>query len=283
MSPAIPLAALVLASVLWGLAWLPLRGLHGIGIAGLPLTLVAFGTAGAALLPGLLRQRAHWRGEGGWLISIALLGGWANLSFTTAMIHGEVVRVMALFYLLPAWGAIGGRLFLGEHIDAARIACVIGALSGAALILGTEALLTLRVHWTDLLAISCGLAFTGNNLVFRARQSAPVASKSAAMLLGTAALAALALLAQSPSTTPPSTAAIAGAAGYGLWVLLATIGMQFGVTHMAAVRASVLMILELIVAVLSAVLLGEDQLSARELAGVTLVLLAAVVEARRAT
>lgn len=283
MRPAVPLTALVLAATMWGLAWLPLRALHANGMAGRPLAFIAFGTAGACLLPLLLRQRAQWRGEGRWLLAIALLGGWANLAFTTAMIHGEVVRVMALFYLLPAWGAIGGRLFLGEHIDTARIACVIAALSGAALILGAEALLTLRVHWTDLLAISCGLAFTGNNLVFRARQCAPVASKSAAMLLGTAALAALALLAQSPSASPPSTAALAGAAGYGLWVLLATIGMQFGVTHMAAVRASVLMILELIVAVLSAVLLGEDELSTRELAGVILVLLAAIIEARRAT
>lgn len=283
MRPALPATALVLAAALWGLAWLPLRALHDIGMAGWPLAFIAFGTAGGCLLPLLLRQRAQWRADRRWLLLIALLGGWANLAFTTAMIHGEVVRVMALFYLLPAWGAIGGRLFLGEQIDAARIACVIAALSGAALILGAEALLTLRVHWTDLLAISCGLAFTGNNLVFRARQGAPVASKSAAMLLGTAALAALALLALSPTTTPPSAAAMAGAAGYGLWALLATTGMQFGVTHMAAARASILIIFELIVAVLSAVLLGEDELSAREAAGVALVLLAAIIEARRAT
>lgn len=282
MRPAIPLAALVLASTMWGLAWLPLRTLHDIGIAGLPLALVAFGTAGTGLLPMLLRQRARWRGEGRWLLLIALLGGWANLAYTTAMIHGEVVRVMVLFYLLPVWGVIGGWLFLGERIDSARIACMITALTGAALLLGAEALLTLRVHWTDLLAISCGLAFTGNNLVFRARQRAPVASKSAAMLLGTAALAALALLAQSPPTTPPAAPATGGAAGYGLWVLLATIGMQFGVTHMAAGRASILIILELLVAVLSAVMLGEDTLTAREAAGVLLVLLAAIVEARRA-
>jgi len=281
--PAVPLTALVLAATMWGLAWLPLRALHGIGMAGLPLAFVAFGTAGACLLPLLLRQRVQWRGDGRWLLAIALLGGWANLAYTTAMIHGEIVRVMVLFYLLPAWGVIGGRLFLGEHIDAARSACVIAALSGAALILGAQALLTLRVHWTDLLAISCGLAFTGNNLVFRARQRAPVASKSAAMLLGTAALAALPLLTQAPSTIPSSAPAMAGAAGYGLWVLLATIGMQFGVTHMAAGRASILIILELLVAVLSAVLLGVDELSGREFTGVVLVLLAAIVEARRAT
>jgi drug/metabolite transporter (DMT)-like permease len=268
---------------MWGLAWLPLRALHDVGIAGLPLALIAFGTAGAGLLPVLVRQRAQWLGDSRWLLLIGLLGGWANLAFTTAIIHGEVVRVMVLFYLLPVWGAIGGRLFLGEHIDAARIACAIAALTGAALILGAEALLTLRVHWTDLLALSCGLAFTGNNLVFRARQRAPVASKSAAMLLGTAALAALALLAQAPSTIAPSAAAMAGAGGYGLWVLLATVGMQFGVTHMTAGRASILIILELIVAVLSAVILGEDQLSAREWTGVALVVLAAIVEARRAT
>ncbi|MCG3202900.1 MAG: hypothetical protein NFCOHLIN_02786 [Gammaproteobacteria bacterium] len=58
--------------------------------------------------------------------------------------------------------------------------------------------------------------------------------------------------------------------------------MQFGVTHMAAGRASILIILELLVAVLSAVMLGEDTLTAREAAGVLLVLLAAIVEARRA-
>jgi drug/metabolite transporter (DMT)-like permease len=70
---------------------------------------------------------------------------------------------------------------------------------------------------------------------------------------------------------------------YGLaWLLLATLGTQFGVTHMEAGCASVIIILELVTAVASALWIGGERMSVTEMVGGALILAAAVFEARRA-
>jgi drug/metabolite transporter (DMT)-like permease len=277
---ALPLTSLLLASAMWGLAWLPLQLLRGRGIDGIVVIAIAFGTAGLVLLPALWRERARWRGQGHWLLAIAALGGFSNVSFTLAMSYGEVVRVMVLFYLLPVWGVLGGRLFLGERITPLRFGTMVAALAGAGLILGADALGDFRLGWLDWLAIACGLSFTGNNLVFRLHQGLPVKSKVGSMLLGAPLLAIAIVAVGLQSATPPSAAAAGGAALYGLMVLVATVMSQYGVTHLEAGRVAVLIILELVVAVVSAVALGVDTLTPREWAGVALVLAAAATEAR---
>jgi drug/metabolite transporter (DMT)-like permease len=284
MNPALPLAVLFAASFMWGLAWLPLKALERLGLSGVALTFIACGAAAALLVPHLVRERASWRAEKRWLLVIALLGGYANLAFTVAIIYGEVVRVMVLFYLLPVWGVLGGKLFLGERLDTTRLAAVALALIGAFLVLGGLRVFNAPIAWTDVLAITCGLTYASNNLAFRAHQQIPVASKTAAMLIGATILAAALLAA---GVQPWPTASAGGwlaAIGYGLaWLLVATLGTQFGVTHMEAGRASVIIILELVTAVVSALWIGGEHMSVTEMVGGALILTAAVIEARRAT
>jgi drug/metabolite transporter (DMT)-like permease len=282
MSPSLPLLALIGASVLWGLTWLPLKVLGKLGVSGPLLAGLAFGAAGLVLLPHLLGQRRQWRGRGGGLLLIALLGGYANVAFAVAMMQGEVVRVMVLFYLLPVWGVLGGRLFLGESLDRIRVSAAMAALAGALLIVGQDGGLLGALRFTDVLAITCGMSFAGNNLVFRARQELPVASKVAAMLLGAGLIGWLAIPFDPHAGLPLTVTATAWTLAYGVgWLLVATIGTQYGVTHMEAGRASVIIILELVTAVVSAVLIGGETLSIYDAAGGMLIITAAIVEARR--
>lgn len=278
----LPLFALLGASLMWGVAWWPLQQIAALGIDGIPLALGAFGALSMLLLPLLFLRRRHWNGEGVYLLAIALLGGYANLAFTGAMIYGEVVRVMVLFYLLPLWGVLGGRLFFDERVDAARAAAVVLALVGAVQILGGARVFNVPIAGSDLLAVSCGLAYTGNNLLFRARQSLPVIDKVAAMLSGCFALAAV-LMAFGVQGWPQS--ALHNwlwVVAYGLgWVLPATVAAQWAITHLEAGPASILIILELVTAVMTAVWIGGERMSGAEGWGAALILAAALIEARR--
>jgi drug/metabolite transporter (DMT)-like permease len=65
------------------------------------------------------------------------------------------------------------------------------------------------------------------------------------------------------------------------WLLPANLGAQYGVTHLEAGRASVILILELVAAVLSATLIGGEQMAPWEWVGAALILLAALIEAVR--
>lgn len=278
------LAVLLAASVLWGLIWLPLKAFHAAGIDGVPLLLVAYGGVGLVLAPVLWRQRARWGGQGPWLWLILALGGYANLAFAAALVYGDVVRAMVLFYLVPVWGVLGGRLFLGEPVTPPRWLAAGLAVAGAFLVLGGPAVLEAPPAWTDLLALSAGFAFAMNNVAFRATQRLPVASKVAAMFVGClvfAGAAGLAGLQPWPEGVPASMWALLALFGLG-WVLLATLGTQWGVTHLEAGRASVVIVTELVTAVLSAVIIAGERPGLLEWCGAALILAAALMEVRPA-
>jgi drug/metabolite transporter (DMT)-like permease len=282
MKPSYTLLILIAASIMWGLSWLPLKALNQLGIEGIPLTFIAYGAITVLLLPLMIIQRERWRGEGRWLLLIAVLGGYANIAFTCAMIYGEVVRVMVLFYLLPVWGVLGGRVFFGEHIDAARAIAVAIALLGAFLVLGGFSAFDGSISWSDGLALSASMTFAANNLAFRARQSAPVPIKVAAMLIGCFVIASVLVMAQIQAWPESASTNWIYVALFGIgFVLVATTGTQWGVTHMEAGRASIIIILELITAIISAMLIAGETMSTMEWTGGLMILSAAIIEARR--
>jgi drug/metabolite transporter (DMT)-like permease len=285
LNPAYPVLVLMTASVLWGLSWLPLKYFAGFGLEGIPVTLVGHGSVGVLGLGLLLQRRElwlrHWRG----MLLLAAVGGLANLAFASAIVRGDVVRVMVLFYLLPVWGAFGGYLWLGERVDALRKLAVAGALGGAFLILGGPSILKQPPSLTDVLAVVSGMAFAVNNVWFRKLDELTITDKVAVMFVG-CLLWALPLTLLGVQTLPTGVPVLVWAqlSGFGLvGLLLATIGTQWGVAHMEAGRSSVLIIMELLSAVLSAALINGTRLSGREWLGGALVVLAALAEARRAT
>jgi drug/metabolite transporter (DMT)-like permease len=282
MGVSAPVLVLFLSSIGWGLTWLPLKYLNQQGMQGPQLVFVAFTAAALMLLPAFARQRASWSGQLRYLLLIALFGGFANLSFQIALYEGEVIRVMILFYLLPVWSVLGGRVFLGERIDALRVVTVCGALLGAFLILGGFGVFDARPGWVDLLAIASGMTFALNNIVFRATQDLPVTSKVTAVFIGCAALVGGYLLFSAPPTTVQTPVALLLTMLYGvLWLTLITFGTQWGVTRLEAGRASIIIIMELVTAVVSASLLLGESLTPTERVGGLLVVSAVFIETVR--
>ena len=278
----LPTSALLFAATMWGLTWVPLKFIHGLGVDGAMLTLIAFGAASLLVLPFMLGQFRLWRGHTIAIAVMFLFGGFANLAFTVALIYGEIIRVMILFYLAPVWGVLGGRVFLGEHIDRKRWAGLLLAVVGALVVLGGPSVFDSPPSLFDLLAVAAGFAFAMNNVACRAVQSVPVASKLGAMFLGGTTLAALILAFGGGSWATISMDGWLWSVGYGLvWIMIATLATQWAVTHMEAGRAAIILILELVVAVASGALLAGEVLTLPELAGGSLILMATILEARR--
>lgn len=282
MRSMLPVIVLFLSSTMWGLIWIPMKLLQGQGFEGLPLIAVGFSAVALALLPFCIRQYAAWRPAAGLLVLILVLGGLANLSFNSAIMYGDVVRVMVLFYLVPVWGVLGGRIFLGERIDAQRILSVTLALFGAFLILGAWNIFETALGIVDGIALAAGFFFAMNNIAFRATPQLPLVSKLTAMFVGCGGFAWLLIGAGVQSMPPPDADSllIMIAMGFG-WFFIATLGTQWGVTQIEAGRASVIVVMELVAAVVSAAWLGSSTLGTVEIIGVISVLLATVLEAWR--
>ena len=68
-----------------------------------------------------------------------------------------------------------------------------------------------------------------------------------------------------------------------VWIMGATLLTTYGVTHVPASRAGVVQVIELVVAIVSAVLVGGEVLTLAELIGSGLIVAATLVEATGAS
>ena len=273
---------LFISSAGWGLTWMPIKALSNLGLDGMHLVFIAFFSGALLTLPWLFSQRRFWSRKISLMLMIACTGGFANASFQSAIYHGDVIRVMILFYMLPVWSVIGGRLFLHEKVDAIRMFAVLLSLSGAFVILDVAHTSWAGVTAIDLLAIGSGIGLAATNILFRFTQDIPVMSKGSAMFIGCSVLIGLSLMVFTASGGLPDNSAALWAVAYGaLWLTLITTGTQWGVTQLEAGRSAVIIVVELVVAVASSALILTGELTVFELCGGLMVLGAALLEGAR--
>lgn len=278
------LASLLAGGVVWGLIWWPLKWFAGAGLDGHAIGLSAYSLVGVVALPLIWRERAHWRAEAGYLGLIGLFFGCANMAFTAALTMGPVVRAMLLFYLLPAWGAIGGALFLRERIGPRRLLAVLLSLAGVFAIVGGAAALRQALSVADGMALAAGLCYAAAGIVNRKARAIPLASRTLVAFVGCmavswGALGVPGLPVPALPVLPASTWLLLVLFAF-VWLLGGTLLTTYGVTHVPASRAAVLQVVELLVAVASSVWIGAEALGAKEWLGGALITAAALLEAR---
>lgn len=282
------IASLVLlfSACLWGLSWWPMQRLAGLGVPAPALTLLAYGSVGLLGLPLFWRQRALWRRQPRQALGLALLGGWASASFVVSMTQGDVVREMLLFYLAPAWSVLGARFLLNEQLGMRRVAAVAVALAGAYLVIragrtGSFFGVSGSLTTADLMALSSSITFAGNNLLTRAADAIPVASKAVLLMLGCAAVSVLLLIAYDmPLPALSGTAALGVAAFALIWIAGGSSTTAYGMSHLEAGRTAIILLAELVAAVVSASLITGRVPSTGELIGGGLILAAAAIDIR---
>jgi drug/metabolite transporter (DMT)-like permease len=279
-----PELVLFLGASVWGLGWIPLSHLARQGLSGMPVVLCTFALLCVVAVPVLWMQRRSWWPQRKAMLVIGLGGGWAAAGLVGALSSGDVVRAMLLFYLAPVWSLLGAWWLFGERITRLHVMALALAMLGIALTLGVwgkGASIWRAMDGNDWLALSAGLAFALNNLATRQADAAPVASKALAAFIGAALVAAVACA----LTWPPSLPVM----GPGLWLqialfcvfwLISMTAAQYGFSHVETSRAAVLVLAELVVAVLTAALLGERVLGWSEWTGSALVLAAALMAGR---
>lgn len=278
----LPAMVLFTAACLWGISWLPLKTLNAAGISGIPLILLMNLFLVLVITPIIFKQlfvRQHAKK----LLAISFFGGLAIFSITYALIYGDVIRVIMLFYLLPVWGVLGGRLFLGEDVDAQRWLGVFAAILGAFLVLGGFAIFQSTFSWIDVAALLSGLFFATNNILFRSAQAIPLGPKMLSMFFGCAFLSgSLLLLGIEKFPVTIATSAWAWLIVYTLiWSLLANVAMQWAVVRLEAGQSSIILTVELVVAVISAMLIRGESPDGLGWLGCALIFTATLMEVRK--
>ncbi len=279
--------ALVLNAFVWGVSWWPLRELQGHGLHPLWATALVY----LMVIAGLLVVRFDaWRGFAAYpqLWLLALASGATNVGFNWAVTVGDVVRVVLLFYLMPAWSVLVAWVMLGEKPSTASLLRLLLAMAGVLVVLkAPDSPWPVPQGSADWLAILGGFSFAVTNALLRKCGHTPSSSRMLAMFGGSGLLAAAAaLLGMSQQVVPGPALQAAGipvVLGLGLAFMASNAGLQYGAARLAAGTTAIVMLTEILFASLSAAALGAAQLSPRILLGGSLIVLAAVLAAMAPT
>ncbi len=279
-----PVIGILSSALVWGLIWYPYRILQDAGVSGALANFVAYALAmmyGAFLLPQVWRERNTF---GWWALLLVLSAGWANLGYILGMLQGEVMRVLLLFYLAPVWTILFSHWLLGERLNRFGYMVLVLSISGGMVMLWTpEVGWPLPQNLSEWLGLSAGMGFALSNVTSRRSAHLSVKMKSFSLWLGTAALTLPFLLWQGGVM---SQLAMISLSSWGLLALLGLVlcatsfAIQYGVTHLPANRAAVLLLFELIVAAVAAYFLAGESMEWRDWVGAALIVSASLLSGR---
>ena len=276
-------SALVINAFVWGVSWWPFRelqnyGLHPLWATAAVYTLVCGGMLlfyfGA--LKGLLANPVLW-----WL---ALASGLTNVGFNWAVTVGDVVRVVLLFYLMPAWAVLIAWLMLGERPTKGSLLRLLLAMAGVLIVLKTpDSPWPVPQGGADWLALMGGLSFAITNALLRKFNHTPSGARMLAMFAGGALLASgVAVLGLSFQMLPAPSLPLAGVAvfvGLSLVFVISNAALQYGAARLPLSTTSLVMLTEILFASVSAAVFDAADFSPRIFWGGSLIVLAALLAA----
>ena len=153
-----------------------------------------------------------------WLLLAA--AGMTNVGFNWAVTVGDVVRVVLLFYLMPAWTVVLAWPLLGERPTPLALVRLVLALAGVVIVLKTDS-----ASWpvpesiSDWLALAGGFSFALTNILLRKLHGVAPEARILAMFGGGALLATAAGVLGTMAgivTAPPSPQMGVGRRGAGV-------------------------------------------------------------------
>ena len=278
---------LLFGAMCWGIIWYPYRILHDAGVSGVASS---FYTYCIAIVLGGVIFAKHWRGilklpkSAIWL---SIIAGWTNLSYVLAVIDGEVMRVMLLFYLSPLWTLLLARFWLKETLTKAGLVSILIAMVGAYIMLANPFdsaanHMPIPQNNAEWLALSAGIGFSFSNVITRKYTHLSLAAKSMLIWVGVAGMSLLLFPFLTDTLPSPQVFTLKSwliIALIAVLIMAATIFVQYGVTKMTALRASVLFLFELVVAAIAAYYLANEAMLRNEWIGGAFIITAGLMAA----
>lgn len=276
---------LLFGATSWGVIWYPYRLLDQAGLSGIVASFYTYSIAIVLASIVFWRFRYHMMHLPKRALWLCLAAGWTNLSYVLAVIDGEVMRVMLLFYLSPLWTLILARLWLKESLHPLGAIAIVMSLCGASVMLldWSHPTFPLPKSQAEWLALGSGMGFSLTNVITRHATYLSVSAKSMLVWVGVVGMSMMIVPCLPTGFALPATFT---AFDYGvllaiaLMLIAATTLVQYGITQITAMRASVLFLFELVVAAIAAYYLANEAMTWHEWAGGVLIVMAAVISAR---
>jgi drug/metabolite transporter (DMT)-like permease len=277
-----------MAGVAWGLWWLPVRWLAGKGLSGDMVSVALYSLGALVVLPIVLFGAPRHRANPRTAIIVGVLFGTAMAMTNTALLYGQVVRVLLLFYLSPIWATLLDTFVLKSPLSKWRVLSVVLGLSGAAIVLGNSPGIPLPRSLGDWMGLGSGVMFGFGSLAIcmahtaaeREARSPALQSLASFIVAGFTGLVFFILIptgaALDPAHILPALPAALVVSAF--WLLPQMWLFAWGAARIDPGRVAILMLLEPMTAAISAGLLLDEPLELRELIGAALIVGAGAIE-----
>ncbi len=279
----LPIFSLLFGAFVWGIIWYPYRLMAQAGVSGIYSSLYVFILTIAIALPYfyITKKKVPIWSKDFWLL--ALVAGYTNISYVLAVIDGEVVRVMLLFYLSPVWTIFLAHFMLNEDTQKRHYIAVFISLIGAFIMFWEPGYLIHLDSKSDWFALSSGLGFAITNVMTRKHEHMTINQKALAIWLGVIVVAMICVMFDRNAMPTldffrPIDAAIIMVIALSLF--LSTLLVQFGVTQIKAVEASSFFLFEIVVAAISSYFLVGESIALKEWLGGILIITGVILSAK---
>ena len=272
-----PVALALTAAILWGLWWVPIRYLNTLGLEGAWAGLAMSAATAVCLIPVVAFGSGFSRMPGTALVG-GLLIGFAITAYATALAYTDVVRVVLLFYLAPAWSTIIECVFMGRRWNWRSLVALGCSFFGMFLILGGDLALS-GIGFGDLLALLAGIAWSaGAAAVFAGPKIGPgqmaLLSVLGACVVGLAAV----VFVPAPDMAVLASAMPATLLSGGLYMMPTLIITLWSARLLAPALLSFLLSAEIISGVGSSAIFLDEEFGLVEMSGSVFIALGAITE-----
>ncbi|MGB9140574.1 MAG: DMT family transporter [Aestuariivirga sp.] len=277
--------AVAMSGIAWGLFWIPLRGLGGAGIDRFWAFVIFNALPALMVLPLFIARWRQQRQGGLWLFAIGLAMGLTQFFYSLSVLHTEIVRAMILFYFNPVWTTLMARFFLGEAITPIRWSAIAVAFAGMFISLGVDQGVPWPRNLGDWSALVAGVAWASSVVLLRHHHDQKPVDLFMQNFIWTGTLLVPLVLFANPGNAPPP-----GLVAGQLWWLLPFILLiampgvylsMWAVPLLAPAIVGVLYMTEISAAAISSAFLSGEPFGAREISGITLITIAAILESLR--
>jgi drug/metabolite transporter (DMT)-like permease len=279
----LPTIAVAVGAAIWGVYWIPLRYVDELGMSGAWAVVIAAALPLSVLLPLTCKYWREIRPDLRAVVLIGLFTGLALAFYAMGLVYTSVVRATMLYYLTPIWSTIFSMIMLREQVRWNRWVAILVGLVGLYFILGGASDLTIPINIGDCFGLVAGITW-GIGAV-HLKQNPGIATTGAVTsqhLFSLLGALACCLLLPGIDGVPPWPVWVAAAPGMWLYSCIALVPSLYAIFWASGKlfpgRVGVLMMTEVLVAVVSASLLLNEQIQLLEWVGVMLILFAGILE-----
>lgn len=275
--------ALLYVATFWGGSWWAFRHLHESGMSAMG---AGIGISIAATVFAGILARAHLRAELArisrpMLLLMAVSSAFSNLGFTWGMVHGEVMRVMLLFYLMPVWTGLMATLIFGERAHwGSWLAIGLGLLGALIMLYDPAKGLPLPANAAEWSGLGAGFASAVLNVQVRHVANMRADVQAFVYGLGAVCIGLIWLVFETGSHVPQAQhvgTALALTMLMGALLLLSYRMYQFGLKHLTSHQAVAIFPFELVVGAVSSAVIAHELMSTRAWIGGALITGASII------